>query len=42
MDFSHLELDRVDVGTAWDIQRAFHETISRFVLAASRLNGEHS
>lgn len=23
----HLELDRVDAGTAWDIQRAFHETI---------------
>jgi hypothetical protein len=24
---NHLELDRVDGGTAWDIQRAFHETI---------------
>ena len=23
---NHLELDRVDTGTAWDIQRAFHET----------------
>ncbi|GAP13253.1 geranylgeranyl pyrophosphate synthase [Longilinea arvoryzae] len=23
---NHLELDRVDSGTAWDIQRAFHET----------------
>ena len=24
---NHLELDRVDGGTAWDIKRAFHETI---------------